>query len=110
MAGTMKSKKELRIGLIGYGLMGRAHSNAYKRVGDFFPELEYHPVLNAVCARDEDRVREFAGQWGYASYETDWKTLISRDDIDAIDICAPNDTHAEIAIAAGLRNVVSCRI
>lgn len=80
--------------------MGRAHSNAYKRVGDFFPELEYRPVLKAVCARNEERVRQFAEQWGYASYETAWKALVARDDIDAIDICSPNDAHAEIAIAA----------
>ena len=92
--------KPLNIGLVGYGLMGRAHSNAYKRVNDFFPELEYRPVLKAVCARNPERVQSFAGQWGYQSFETEWKNLIAREDIDAIDICTPNDTHAEIAIAA----------
>ncbi len=93
-------KKELRIGLIGTGFMARAHSNAYKRVGDFFPELEYRPVLKAVCSRTPDRVHSFAEQWGYESTETDWKALVNREDIDAIDICSPNDTHAEIALAA----------
>ncbi|WKN32450.1 Gfo/Idh/MocA family oxidoreductase [Porifericola rhodea] len=96
----MHNKKELRIGLIGRGLMARTHTNAYKRIGDFFPELEYRPVLKAVCARSEDKIKEFAEQWGYESYETDWKALIARDDIDAVDICTPNSTHAEIAIAA----------
>jgi len=96
----MHNKKELRIGLIGRGLMARTHTNAYKRIGDFFPELEYRPVLKAVCARSEDKIKEFAAQWGYESYETDWKALIARDDIDAVDICTPNSTHAEIAIAA----------
>lgn len=96
----MRKKKELRIGLIGCGFMGRTHSNAYNRVPNFFPELEYHPVLKAVCSRSEDKVRAFAEQWGYESVETDWKKMISRDDIDAIDICTPNNTHAEIAIAA----------
>ncbi len=95
-----KKKKELRIGLIGCGFMGRTHTNGYKRVGDFFPALEYTPVLKAVCARNENKVREFADQWGYESFETDWKALIARKDIDAIDICTPNDTHAEISIAA----------
>jgi predicted dehydrogenase len=94
------TKKELRIGLIGGGFMGRTHSNGYKRVGDFFPELQYRPVLKAVCTRSEDKVRAFAEQWGYESYETDWRAVIARDDIDAVDICTPNDTHAEIAIAA----------
>src|SRR5690606_8839926 len=93
-------KKELRIGLIGCGFMGRTHSNAYNRVKNFFPDLEYQPKLQAVCSRNEEKVKSFAEQWGYESYETDWKTLIQRDDIDAVDICTPNNMHAEIAIAA----------
>ena len=96
----MRKKKELRVGLIGCGFMGRTHSNGYNRVPNFFPELEYHPVLKAVCSRSEDKVRAFAEQWGYESVETDWKKMIDRDDIDAIDICTPNNMHAEIAIAA----------
>ena len=95
----MKNKKDLRIGLVGTGFMGRTHTNGYKRVNDFFPELRYHPVLKAVCARTKDRVQAFADQWGYESVETDWKALVARNDIDAIDICTPNDSHAEIAIA-----------
>ena len=98
----MKNKKELRIGLIGCGFMGRTHSNAYKRVGDFFPALDYLPVLKAVCARNGDKVKSFAEQWGYESFETDWRRLIERKDIDAVDICTPNDSHAEIARAAAL--------
>lgn len=94
------SKKELRIGLIGVGFMGRTHSNGYKRVGDFFPELAYRPVLKAVCSRTAGKVNAFAEQWGYRSAEIDWKAVISRDDIDAVDICTPNDMHAEIAVAA----------
>ena len=94
------AKKPLRIGLVGYGFMGRTHSNGYKRVPDFFPELEYQPVLKAVCGRSEDKTKAFAEQWGYESYETDWNKLIARDDIDAIDICTPNDTHGPISIAA----------
>jgi len=96
----MSNKKQLRIGLVGTGFMGRTHSNGYNRVGNFFPELQFQPVLKAVCARSEDKVKAFAEQWGYESVETDWKKLVARNDIDAIDICTPNDTHAEIAIAA----------
>ena len=99
----MAAKKELRIGLIGTGFMGRTHSNGYNRVGNFFPELNHKIVLKAVCSRNADKVKSFAEQWGYESYETDWKKLIARDDIDAIDICAPNDFHAEIAIAAAAK-------
>ena len=96
----MAEKNIIRIGLIGYGFMGRTHSNAYNRLGNFFPELKYRPVLKAVCARNRERVQAFADQWGYESIETDWKKLIARDDIDAVDICTPNNMHAEIAIAA----------
>lgn len=95
----MIQKKQLRIGLIGTGFMGRTHSNGYNRVANFFPDLAYIPVLKAVCSRNKDKVQAFADQWGYESIETDWKKLIARDDIDAIDICTPNDTHAEISLA-----------
>jgi predicted dehydrogenase len=88
--------KKLNIGLIGYGFM---HSNAYRRVSQFF-DLEYEPVMKAVCARKEDKVRPFAQRWGWESIETDWRKLIERKDIDAIDIGSPNNTHREIAIAA----------
>ncbi len=93
-------KKEIRIGLIGCGFMGRTHSNGYNRLKNFFPDIKNQPVLKAVCSRSKDKVEAFAEQWGYESTETDWKALIARDDIDAVDICTPNDTHAEIAIAA----------
>lgn len=96
----MIQKKPLRIGLIGTGFMGRTHSNGYNRVANFFPDLAYTPILKAVCSRNKEKVQAFADQWGYESVETDWKILIARDDIDAIDICTPNDTHAEIALAA----------
>jgi predicted dehydrogenase len=91
--------KTLNVGLIGYGFMGRAHSNAFRKVGNFF-DLDCQLVLRAACARDEAKVKAFANQWGYVSYETDWRALIARDDIDIVDICAPNDVHAEIAVAA----------
>ena len=91
--------KPLNIGMIGYGFMGRAHSNAYRKVNNFF-DLEYRPVLKAVCARDEKKAKAFAEKWGYESVETDWRKLIARKDIDAVDICTPNNLHKEIAIAA----------
>ena len=91
--------KKLNIGVIGYGFMGRTHSNAYRQVPKFF-ETEYQPVLKVACARNEERLKGFARNWGYESYETDWRRLIERDDVDAIDIAAPNNVHHEIAIAA----------
>src|SRR4026207_2392843 len=93
------ARKLLNVGMVGYGFMGRAHSNAYRKVNNFF-DLDYHPVLKAVAARSGDKARAFAETWGYDSIETDWRKLVARKDIDAIDICTPNDLHAEIAIAA----------
>ena len=96
----MSNLKPLNVGVIGYGFMGRTHSNGYKRVNDFFPALQHRPILKAICGRSEDQLRKFADQWQYESTETDWRRLLDRKDIDAIDICTPNNSHAEIAIAA----------
>jgi myo-inositol 2-dehydrogenase/D-chiro-inositol 1-dehydrogenase len=93
------AKKTLNIGLVGYGFMGRTHSNAFLQAPRFF-DVPYQPVLKAVCARNADRVKSFAANWGYESIETDWRALVERKDIDLIDIASPNDTHAEIAVAA----------
>jgi predicted dehydrogenase len=79
--------------------MGRTHSNASRRVNNFF-DLEYQPVLKAVCDLDEARAAAFAAKWGYESYETDWRKLIARKDIDLVDITLPNNMHREVAIAA----------
>jgi predicted dehydrogenase len=91
--------KVLNVGMIGYGFMGRAHSNAYCQVNHFF-DVPFRPVLKAACARNVEKLKAFAEQWGYESLETDWRKLIERPDIDLVDICVPNNLHAEIAIAA----------
>src|SRR5947209_3632770 len=93
------AKKTLNIGMVGYGFMGRTHSNAFLQAPRFF-DLPYQPVLKAICARNADRAKQFASNWGYESIETDWRKLVERKDIDVIDIASPNDTHAGIAIAA----------
>jgi predicted dehydrogenase len=91
--------KKLNIALIGYGFMGRTHSNAFRQAGKFF-NLQYEPVLKCICARDGAKAQAFADNWGYETIETDWRRVIERKDIDVIDIAAPNNVHAEIAIAA----------
>ena len=93
------TRKPWNVGLIGCGFMGRAHSNAYRRVGNFF-DLGLQPVLKTVCARTRSDAEAFAERWGFESVETDWRRLVERKDIDAIDICTPNDSHREIAVAA----------
>lgn len=91
--------KKLRIGLIGYGFMGRTHSNAFHQAGRFF-DLDYAPELVAVCGRNKSNAEAHATRWGFSSVETDWRKMVERDDIDLIDIAAPNDVHHDIAIAA----------
>jgi predicted dehydrogenase len=93
------AKKTLNIGLVGYGFMGRAHSNAFRQAERFF-DLPFTPVLKAICARNQNRAQAFAAKWGYEHIENDWKALVERTDIDLIDIATPNDTHHDIAIAA----------
>ncbi len=92
-------KKKLNVGLVGYGFMGRTHSNAFSKAGQFF-DLPFKPVLKTVCARNEERARAFAANWGFESVETDWRKLVESPEIDLIDIASPNDTHLEIAVAA----------
>jgi predicted dehydrogenase len=93
------ARRPLNIALVGYGFMGRTHSNAFLQAPRFF-DLPFEPVLRAVVARNADRVRAFADTWGYQSVDTDWRAVVERADIDLVDIASPNDTHAEIAIAA----------
>jgi myo-inositol 2-dehydrogenase/D-chiro-inositol 1-dehydrogenase len=99
MALKKLNTRKLNIGVVGYGFMGRTHSNAFRKVGNFF-DLPYEPVLKTICARNSDRANAFATKWGYQSAVTDWRALVDSKDIDLIDIASPNDTHAEIAIAA----------
>jgi len=91
--------KKLNIGLVGYGFMARAHSNAYLSVSQFF-DIKYQPVLKGVAARDAEKVKQFAHKWGYESHFADWRQLVEDPAIDVVDIASPNDTHAEIAVAA----------
>jgi predicted dehydrogenase len=94
MAGT------IGVGLVGYKFMGRAHSNAYRQVAAFFPDVALRPLMSAVCGRDEAAVRQFAAQFGWEGCETDWQKLVARDDIGLVDVSTPGDSHASIAIAA----------
>lgn len=93
--------KELRIGLLGCGFMGKAHSNAWLQVPHFY-EREHKPVLKAVYGREQDmdKLKPFAERWGYESIETDWRKVVERDDIDLIDVCVPNFMHHDCVIAA----------
>ena len=90
---------ELRIGMIGTGFMGEAHSRGYKAVESVFSP-DRTPVLQALCGRDEQKLRRVASRYGWKNIETDWHALVSRDDVDLIDISVPNDMHKDIVLEA----------
>jgi predicted dehydrogenase len=92
--------RNVNVGLVGYSFMGKAHSHAFKDMSFFFPDASGVPVMKAICGRNEENVKGAAAEFGWEGYETDWKTLIARDDIDLVDVSTPGDSHAEIAIAA----------
>jgi predicted dehydrogenase len=91
--------KELNIGLVGYKFMGKAHSNAYRKMGMFF-DMPTDIKMKVLCGRENAWVKQNAAILGWDEYTTDWKALITRDDIGMIDITSPSNTHKEIAIAA----------
>ncbi len=95
----MAAKKLLGIGMIGYNFMGKAHSNAWRQVGRFF-DLPAELSMQTICGRSLEHVMKAAGQFGWEEASTDWRDVVSDPDIDIVDICTPNDSHAEIAIAA----------
>ena len=92
-------KPLLRVGMVGYGFMGAAHSQGWRVAPRFF-DLPATPSMDVIVGRDADAVAAAAATWGWRESATDWRDLIERDDIDVIDIVTPGDTHAEIAIAA----------
>jgi len=95
----MSTTGSLRVGMVGYAFMGAVHSHAWRSAHRFF-DLPLIPELTALAGRNAGAVASAAEKMGWQSVETDWRTLIARDDIDVVDICTPGDTHAEIAVAA----------
>ena len=90
---------ELNIGMVGYKFMGKAHSNAYRTLPMFFPESTT-PKMKVICGRNTEAVESAAKQFGWDEYTSDWKDLLTREDIDLIDINAPSNVHKDIAVAA----------
>ncbi len=91
--------KELRVAIIGYQFMGKAHSNAWSQAARFF-DLPLKPVLQVACGRNETALRSFADNWGWRNTETDWRQAVARDDVDVVDVSLPQHLHHEVAVAA----------
>ena len=95
----MSQQREIGVGMVGYAFMGRAHSLAWNTVSRVF-DVPLRPRLAAISGRDKAATLAAADRLGWSAAETGWRALIARDDVDLIDICAPGDLHAPIAIAA----------
>jgi predicted dehydrogenase len=93
------SAQTLRVAVIGAGFMARAHSHAWRTAPRFF-DLPARPEMSVLVGRDPGRAAAAAAEWGWESSGTDWTEVVTRDDIDVVDICSPGDTHAPIALAA----------
>jgi predicted dehydrogenase len=101
-------KKKLNVAMIGYKFMGKAHSNAWRQVSRFF-DTPLEPVMKVVCGRDEEGVKKAAETFGWLEHSTSWEEVISRKDIDVVDICTPGDSHLPIALAAAEnKKVIFC--
>jgi predicted dehydrogenase len=101
-------KPTIGIGMIGYKFMGKAHSNAYRQINQFF-DLPFRTRLKTIAGRDGPKTQKMAERWGWESSTTDWRQLLDDPEIKIIDICSPNNTHHEIALAAlAAGKVVAC--
>ncbi|HAF12185.1 MAG TPA: dehydrogenase [Blastocatellia bacterium] len=100
--------RKLNIALIGYGFMGRAHSNAWRQVRSFF-DVPYEPVLKVICGRNEGELIKAANKFGWQEHSTSWEEVVGREDIDVVDICAPGNMHLPIALAAAAsKKIIFC--
>ena len=92
--------KKLNVALLGYQFMGKAHSNAFRQVSRFFPDLGVEPVLKCLVGRNEGAVTAAAAEYGFEEVDTNWRRAVNRDDIDIVDICTPGKQHKPMAIEA----------
>lgn len=98
----------IAIGMIGYKFMGKAHSNAWRQISQFF-DLPLRPRLKTVCGREQSKVEKMAERWGWENAVTDWRRIIDDPEIKIVDICSPNNTHHDIALAAfDAGKIVAC--
>ncbi len=91
--------KQLNVGIVGYKFMGKAHSNAWRQASKFFDPAAT-PVLKVACGRHQDSLKEFADRWGWEHTESDWKKMVRRDDVDIVDVSAPQYLHYDITMEA----------
>ena len=78
----------IAIGMVGYKFMGKAHSNAYRQISQFF-DLPLQPRLKTICGREKAKVEKMASRWGWENAVTDWRAIVDDPEIRVVDICSP---------------------
>ena len=92
--------KKLNVALLGYQFMGKAHSNAFRQVSRYFPEIGAEPVLKCLVGRNRDAVTAAAAEYGFEEVDTNWRRAVNRDDIDVVDICTECTATLQVWSAA----------
>src|SRR5207249_1944460 len=96
----MADKPALKVALVGYSFMGRAHSNAYQQVNRFFPDCPYQVERAVLVGRTAGPLREAGTTWGWTETSTDFDAVLERPDIDVVDVATPNDSHYDLSMRA----------
>jgi predicted dehydrogenase len=96
----MSAQTEIRIGLVGYGFIGKVHTLAYQILPMMYDPFPAHIRLVGVSAASQASTQKGVEQGNYEFGTTDWREVVARDDIDVIDCCTPNFLHKEVLIAA----------
>ena len=92
--------RTIGIGVIGWGFMGKTHTQALRSLPLFYPGIDFRPALRCVCARHIEHAREAALSAGFEHCTDDWRELIAREDVEVVSVCTPNDRHEEMVVAA----------
>lgn len=92
--------KTIKIGIIGWGFMGRTHAHALRAMPLFYPGAGFRAEIAGICSRRLEKAREAAEELNVPYYTDDYRQLLVREEIDAVSVCTPNALHEEIALAA----------
>jgi predicted dehydrogenase len=96
----VETRKEIKIGLLGHGFMGKTHSHAYRTIKHKYKDSEFTPKLYVIAGLRKDATESAAIQYGFEKWTTNWKEVVYDPVIDVIDVCLPENMHEEACIKA----------